>query len=449
MTRKIVHILVGFEWVILYYFLSSSIHTVIICVVFTILLLLSYLKKMLPMMSSDSENDPGTVYYGVAMTVMALIGYFNSDFMLAFGIGVFCTSVGDGFAGVFGSLIKKRNFKLYNGKTLVGTLSAFVFSFLSVIAFSEIFNLKIPVYYSATIALISSGIELISRYGLDNIFIPIFTSVASYYIILAPASILPYIVPIALTPYVIAAVLSKKLLTVKGVIIAVAMDVIVSVAFQNFGFVYLLSFLALSVAVDKIKKHFKNKKDEITRKGEHRDEFQVLANGLFPVIMAILYICTGEYAFAVAYCAGLAEAFSDTCASGFGMLSDKTYDVLTLKRISTGLSGGVSIVGTAASLLAAFVFPCIALAFGVIEFSVLPLVALCAFSGNVFDSVFGSLLQAKFKCTNCGIITEKTVHCESNTVLYKGARWISNDIVNFASTAFSSSLAAILYFLIL
>ena len=113
-TRKIVHILVGFEWFILYHFLSSGIHTLIICIIFTLLLLASYLLKLLPMMSSNEENDPGTVYYGIAMTVMAIISYFVPEYMYAFGIGVFCTSIGDGFAGVLGALAKKYNRKIYN-----------------------------------------------------------------------------------------------------------------------------------------------------------------------------------------------------------------------------------------------------------------------------------------------------------------------------------------------
>ena len=75
-TRKIVHILVGFEWVILYFFAPANIHTVAICLIFTALLLISYVLKALPMMSSDGKNDPGTVYYGVSMSIMAIISYF-------------------------------------------------------------------------------------------------------------------------------------------------------------------------------------------------------------------------------------------------------------------------------------------------------------------------------------------------------------------------------------
>ena len=59
----------------------------------------------MPMISSDSDNAPGTVYYALAMTGVSLVGCFIPEVMLPFGIGVMCTSIGDGFAGVIGQLI--------------------------------------------------------------------------------------------------------------------------------------------------------------------------------------------------------------------------------------------------------------------------------------------------------------------------------------------------------
>lgn len=446
-TRKIVHILVGFEWVILYHFIPSSIHSIVICVVFTLLLLISYLKKLMPMMSSDGDNDPGTVYYGVAMTVMAVISYFNPDFSLAFGIAVFCTSFGDGFAGVFGSLSKRYNVKIYNNKTLVGYLSGVIFSFLSVMVFSAAFELQISALNAFVISVLCSGVELISRFGLDNLFIPLSTSAVSYLVIFNSELLWKYILPIVITPYVVAFVLSKGILTPKGVVIALFMDLAVSVAFGNFGFIYLLAFLLLSVVVDKLKKRLNRKNDEVSKKGDKRDGLQVLANGLIPSLMAVIYICTHNSIFIVAYCAGLAEAFSDTCASGFGVLSKKTYDVTRFKPIKGGLSGGVSLIGTIASFIAAIIFPMIAVAFGVLSFKFVLIVGACAFLGALFDSVLGSLLQVKYRCDECTAITEKIIHCDRPTVYHSGVKWIDNDVVNLFSTLFAVIVAMVVYVL--
>ena len=117
-TRKIVHILVGFEWVILYHFMGVGLHFVAVCLIFTALLAISYKKSLMPMISSDGDNAPGTVYYGISMSVMAIVSLFLENFVFAFGIAVFCTSIGDGLAGVIGSSVSRFNPKIYKNKSL-------------------------------------------------------------------------------------------------------------------------------------------------------------------------------------------------------------------------------------------------------------------------------------------------------------------------------------------
>jgi dolichol kinase len=125
---------------------------------------------MMPMISSDSDNAPGTVYYGISMSILALIAIFVENFIFAFGIGVLCTSLGDGFAGVIGSSVKKYNPVIYKSKTLFGTISAFLVSFISVYLFSEIYKLNIGIVNSIYIAIFAAGLELITGFGLDNIY---------------------------------------------------------------------------------------------------------------------------------------------------------------------------------------------------------------------------------------------------------------------------------------
>lgn len=443
-TRKIVHILVGFEWVILNAFHGPSIHFIIVCILFTALLFASHKKSLMPMISSDGENAPGTVYYGVAMTVMAVISYFEPAYIYPFGIAVFCTSIGDGFAGVIGAAVKRCNPKIYKNKTLVGFFAGFAFSFLSTLIFSSVFSLGLHPLSIAAIALLSSGLELITGFGLDNITISLGTSAFAYLLINYPAA--PnYIIPIIITPFVIAAVLSKNALTVRGVAVAVVMDIIVSLAFGNFGFVLLLSFLLLSIIIDKVKKHLRPVKDEISKRGEHRDEVQVIANGSIPVIMAVLYIFTRNPIFVLAYTASLTECFSDTCASGVGAASRIAFDIFRMKKVPVGLSGGVSVMGTLASLTAAFAFPLIALAFGAIDEKMLLIAAVSAFAGALFDSLLGSLFQVKYRCNSCGIVTEKNEHCGVNTEKISGISLVTNDVVNVLSCMFAAVLAIVIY----
>jgi uncharacterized protein (TIGR00297 family) len=394
------------------------------------------------MISSESDNAPGTVYYAIAMSIMSAICLFLPDMMIPFGIGVFCTSVGDGFAGIFGQLIKKNNPKIYGNKTLFGFLANLVFSSATAIVFTVVFDMEIRIWQCFMIGLLASGLELITVFGLDNISITVGTAFLAYAFINYPI-INSFIVPIVLTPFVIAAVLEKKVLTKSGLLLAMILDAVVSLTLGNFGFVLLLSFLFGSVIVDKIKKRRKIT-DTITKKGECRDAVQVIANGLVPMMMALLFSGTMNFAFVVGYIAALAEAFADTSASGFGVYANNVYDIFKMKKTKSGLSGGMSIIGTSASLIGAVIIGLIALAFGALNLPLLLIVIACAFAGAVFDSFLGSLVQIKYKCKVCGEITEREVHCRKLTIRHSGFEFFDNDVVNFLSGLFSAVLAVII-----
>ena len=448
-TRKIVHVLVGFEWFILYHYFKTDYHFLIVCLAFTLLLALTYKKSLIPMISSEGDNAPGTVYYGVAMSVMAAVSIFLPDFVLPFGIAVVCTSVGDGFAGIIGSLFSKfkGNVKIYKSKTIFGTIAALAFSFLSVLVFAHIYLEDFKWYYILAISVLAAGLELVGGRGLDNLILPFGTSLFSY-LLLFVDGVDNYIMPIILTPLVIAAVVEKNVLTVRGVVSAVLLDIVVSAAFGNFGFCILLAFLAFSVVVDKIKKKALGKNEDKSKRGDKRDEIQVLANGFIPAVFAICYLIWHHHVFILAYTAALAEAFSDTCGSGFGAFSRSAFDIFRLKKIESGLSGGVSVVGSCASFLSAAAFPLIAFAFGVLDLKLTLIAGLSAFAGAVFDSFLGSVFQVKYKCESCGKITEKEEHCGDRCSVYSGFKIVNNDVVNLLSSAFASAIAIAVYFVI-
>lgn len=445
-TRKLVHILVGAEWIILSHYMGNTYHFLIVCLFFLVLLAVSHFKNMMPMIASEGDNAPGTVYYAVAMSVMAIISIFVPRMMLPFGIGVLCTSVGDGFAGVFGQLVKKYNPRIYGNKTLVGFLANFLLSSAVALIFTEVYDMNIKIWQCFMIGLLAAGLELITVFGLDNITITLGVSFLSYAFITYPV-INSYIVPIVVTPFVIAAVIEKKVLTRWGLVLAMMLDAVISLVLGNFGFVLLAAFLFGSVLVDKIKKRRKAC-DTITKKGDCRDAVQVIANGLIPMAMAVLYSGTMNPAFIIGYVAALAEAFADTAASGMGVYANSVYDIFRMKKTIPGLSGGMSVVGTLASLFGAFLISGIAWAFGALNVWLFLIVSGCAFLGAIFDSFLGSLLQVKYKCKVCAEITEREVHCRKRTEKISGFYFFDNDVVNLLGGAFSAVLAATVFALL-
>lgn len=445
-TRKTVHILIGFEWIILNHYIGPSYHLLIICLSFLALLLFTYKKGLMRMISSDADNAPGTVYFCVSMSAMSLISWLRPEFMVPFGIAVFCTSLGDGFAGVVGQAVRRFNPRIWQNKTLFGTLASFIFSFFVCAVFDNVYSLGMPFWCLVSLAFMGAALELVTGAGLDNITLPIGTFLLSYLLIFKSADVLNYAVPILLTPILLAIVIKRRLLTPVGTVLAVVLDLAVSLAFGNMGFLMMALFLCGGVLIDKIKRKFRAEYHNLENKDDKtRDAYQVLANGALALVFSVLYIAFNHKAFLFAFMAAAAEAFSDTAASGFGALSRGAFDLFKMRRIEKGMSGGVSPIGTLASLLAAVLAALIPLAFGTVRLYGFLIIVFCAFSGAFFDSFLGSLIQVKYRCRCCGKLTENPVHCAEKCVKVSGISFVNNDAVNFASSLFSSLLAIVIY----
>ena len=166
------------------------------------------------------------------------------------------------------------------------------------------------------------------------------------------------------------------------------------------------------------------------------------------MFMAIFFMIDFKRIFIFAFMAAIAEAFSDTWSSGFGALAKKTYKIIGLKPIEKGLSGGVSLVGTLSGIAAAFLISSIGLAFRVVGAVEYLIIASVASVGSFFDSILGALLQVKYRCNKCGIITEKRIHCDEVTEKFSGLSFITNDAVNLLSTLFSSIVTIIIFIII-
>ena len=295
------------------------------------------------------------------------------------------------------------------------------------------------------IAILATQLEILPKGGLDNIMITWGTTALAYGFMYLDC-IEAYIIPILTTAPIIMFVCAKKALTKWGVVAAIALDVLVSVAFGNAGFVVLCAFLIGSIIIDKIKKHHKNQgRDEKEKKGDCRDFMQVLANGFACAIFAVVFLITRNNIFVIPFLAGIAEAFSDTAASGIGAFSEKTFDPFKWQKCEKGLSGGMSFVGTVASLAASVLIALLGFVCGMYcgigEFLI---ISFCGFLGAIFDSFIGSLMQVKYKCSVCGSITEREEHCSVSAERYSGFIAFDNDVVNIVSSSFAALLALIL-----
>jgi len=219
----------------------------------------------------------------------------------------------------------------------------------------------------------------------------------------------------------------------------------------------LLAFFVSSSALSFYRAHDKLGLAEKFAKGHRRDLGQALANGGLAALLAILskflpLTGTGREGVWLIACAGaMAAVNADTWATELGVLSPHPPRLVTTgRRVEVGASGGVTWLGTAASLGGAlFVGLCGGLALlilrqGWVGAGVLLLAATVGgLAGSLADSALGATVQAIYRCDACQKETERRVHrCGAETRLLRGWRWLGNDLVNFIASAVGALVAA-------
>ena len=144
-------------------------------------------------------------------------------------------------------------------------------------------------------------------------------------------------------------------------------------------------------------------------------------------------------------CAGaMAAVNADTWATELGVLSSRPPRLITTgRRVEVGASGGITWLGTAASLGGAFFISLLGglgllvAGQGWTQSGALLLAATAGgVIGSFFDSLLGATLQAIYWCDACQKETERRVHrCGAGTRLQRGWSWLGNDLVNLTASA--------------
>lgn len=162
-----------------------------------------------------------------------------------------------------------------------------------------------------------------------------------------------------------------------------------------------------------------------------RDYVQVLCNGGIAGACALFFHYTKSNIFIEAYFVSIAISNSDTWSSETGnYCRGKVFDIVSLKPVQKGLSGGISFQGTMAGLAGAFIIALLYMLLYQQGWAGLLFVTIAGFAGMLADSFAGSLFQARYLEENGGITEQKA---GNRTLLVHGVRWMNNDAVNFIS----------------
>jgi uncharacterized protein (TIGR00297 family) len=212
--------------------------------------------------------------------------------------------------------------------------------------------------------------------------------------------------------------------------------------------ILLLTFFITSSALSRAFKNRKAKLEEKFSKGHERDAGQVFGNGGIATLFAALhFFYPNEVWVWAAFAASLAAVNADTWATELGVLNPNPPRMITnlSKVVEKGTSGGISLVGTLASLAGSALIAFLAsLLTG--NWSLFLVVSIAGLAGSLFDSFLGGTVQAMYYCPTDKKETEKhPLHtCGTETVHLRGWTWLDNDIVNFSCGVFGVVVSLLL-----
>ncbi len=215
--------------------------------------------------------------------------------------------------------------------------------------------------------------------------------------------------------------------------------------------------LALFFISSSLLSHYKEaEKKEVAEKfdkGHRRDIGQVFANGGLGTIVAVLSaLFPSPYWFPM-FVGVMGTVTADTWATELGTLSKKPPRLITSgKVVPVGTSGGVTVYGTAVSLLGGFLIGFTAGLFmtsGAMGFVFAVAGALGGLFGSLCDSLLGATVQQIYYCDVCQKETEKKMHCGQPTRPLKGWSWMNNDLVNLLASLFGGITAVVVYHLLI
>lgn len=442
--RKITHIISAFLWVICCYFFGYSIHWVIANGIATIcLFFMTFSNKFSVFSSEDNTKNLGLFYFGLSTFIVAVICYLvGPKLYLYTGITYYCLALGDGFAPIIAKIFKDKNKTIKTGKTLLGTISVYLISFLSTLIFSTVFEMNLSIIFVLSVAGLTCITEFYGAKGLDNLFIEF--SVFGYLVLYHFGLVgLPLQIVLIASPILAILAVGSKAMTPSGGVVAFILFALVGFFGKEFlPTVFIFTLFAISTLVAIISRKL-YKKQEVKEHG--RKANQIIAVGLFGVLSLIIYYFSKIELFYFLFFLSFVEQFADSMASDIGRLTKrKNVSIITFKPVDKGISGGVSLLGTLCALLGGMLLLIIPLVFRVIDFKVYIAIALISFLGTLVDSILGALFQALYKCPSCGELIESNNHCNQETQLIKGFRVIDNTAVNFIASFVTCLLGLIL-----
>ena len=173
-VRKVVHIGSGNVILLAWWLNIPAWIGVTAAVLASGIALLSYQMPILASINGVGRRSLGTFFY--ALSIGLLIAYFWTTQPQYAAIGVLVLTWGDGLAALIGKQFGRHPYKLWGmEKSWEGSLAMAIASYVvcSAILLTVQGNSWQPWLISLLVAIVATGLEALSKYGIDNLTVPL------------------------------------------------------------------------------------------------------------------------------------------------------------------------------------------------------------------------------------------------------------------------------------
>lgn len=381
----------------------------------------------------DSSMWTGIVIY--PSSVLILVLFYRHQMHIAAAAWAIM-ALGDGFATVTGETLRGPALPWNRDKSWSGFLGFVVAATIGAYALTRWTAPEMDVEnvfaVSLAAAVVGAAVESAPVRLDDNISVPLVCGAFMYcaYFIDRSAfwSNWPYLgrrlaLAIAINLLSSLFALGMKWANRSGAVVGFLLGVAIYLGYGYKSYLVLLGFVVVGSLATRMGYSKKAARGIAEPRGGRRSWREAVANLLPAAFFSVLAVTTyPQAAFRLALLAALAEAAGDTTSSEIGKwLGGQAYLITTFRRVKPGEGGGVSVGGSVAGLMASVLLVVLGYTLGLcgprpVTGAVVALAA--AEAGNLFDSVLAATIEQS------GLVT--------------------NEVVNFAGTAFAGALALLL-----
>lgn len=369
----------------------------------------------------------GLVLYPLSVLALILVFRHRLDVVAAAWA---LMALGDGAAGVAGQTLQSRALPWNPEKTAAGFVAFVLVGAPAALALALWTNPALAagkaLLISVLAALLGALVESAPIALDDNVAVPLATAGFVFCAWLTSRSALDSNLPYLGLRLILAVAvnLSFALIALRvraadrsGAALGFVLGVLVYLGWGWKSFLILFAFFLLGSAATRLGYARKLARGVAEHHGGARSWREALANVGPGAFFAVLVITTHhQSAFLTAFVACFSEAAGDTVSSEIGQwLAKDAYLITNFRRVAAGENGAVSLVGSAAGLIAAGLIAALAWSLGLLSVGGAAIALAAAAAGNLADSLLGATIERE------GLVT--------------------NGVVNFAATMLAGALA--------